>query len=87
MSLCNCSTTFLDNKKQNFFVKTPKYLEYKLSGKNEDHRFGFELKDNQQFHHTKTGYFIDREKIIMFNEFLLLNQLKTELESVVTAIS
>lgn len=27
----------------------------KVQGKKDEHRFGVELKDNKQFHHTKTG--------------------------------
>lgn len=53
--LCRGSTTFLDEKKQNFYIRTAKSLDYKLRGNNNDHRFGFETKENQQFHHTKTG--------------------------------
>lgn len=58
--LCSSSTTFLDSKKQNFYVKTSKSLDYKLQGNSDDHRFGFEVKEHNQFHHTKTGSIISR---------------------------
>lgn len=39
-----------------YFVASPKALDYKFTGKKDEHRFGVELKENKQFHHTKTGY-------------------------------
>lgn len=38
-----------------YFVANPKGLDYKFTGKKDEHRFGVELKENKQFHHTKTG--------------------------------
>lgn len=41
--------------KTKYFVANPKSLDYKFTGKKDEHRFGVELKENKQFHHTKTG--------------------------------
>ncbi|CRL01925.1 CLUMA_CG015328, isoform A [Clunio marinus] len=38
-----------------YFVANPKSLDYKFTGKKDEHRFGVELKENKQFHHTKTA--------------------------------
>jgi hypothetical protein len=51
----NGATTKTEGSKKNFFVNNPKSFDYKLVGKKDEHRFGVELKDNKQFHHTKTG--------------------------------
>lgn len=40
---------------QKFFVNNPSSRDYKLFGKNDEHRYGVELKENDQFHHTTTG--------------------------------
>lgn len=40
---------------KNYFVNNPKSFDYKLLGKKGDHRFGVEVKDNKQFHHTTTA--------------------------------
>lgn len=36
---------------------------YKISGNKDEHRFGVELEENQQFHHTVTG----SECLVAFN--------------------
>ena len=41
--------------KTKYFVANPKSLDYKFTGKKDEHRFGVELKENRQFHHTITG--------------------------------
>lgn len=38
-----------------YFINNPKSSDYKLMGKMGDHRFGVELEENKQFHHTRTG--------------------------------
>lgn len=38
-----------------YFIENPKSFNYKLQGRNGEHRYGVELKENKQFHHTKTG--------------------------------
>lgn len=43
------------SSKKAFFVNNPSSSDYKLFGKNEEHRYGVELKENNQFHHTTTG--------------------------------
>lgn len=35
-------------------------FHHKVQGKKDEHRFGVELKENKQFHHTKTGSSLDR---------------------------
>lgn len=45
----------LEKLKQSFFVSNPVSFDYKLIGKNDEHRYGVELKENKQFHHTTTG--------------------------------
>lgn len=35
--------------------KGPVSSNYKISGKKDEHRFGVELEENKQFHHTITG--------------------------------
>lgn len=47
--------TYCADAKQKYFITNPKSLDYKLMGKKDEHRFGVELKENKQFHHTKTG--------------------------------
>ncbi|CAO1408204.1 unnamed protein product [Diamesa serratosioi] len=32
----------------------PDKIDYKFTGKNDEHRFGVEVKENKQFHHTRT---------------------------------
>jgi hypothetical protein len=44
-----------DDTKTKYFVANPMSLDYKFTGKKDEHRFGVELKENKQFHHTKTG--------------------------------
>lgn len=39
-----------------YFVQNQKGLDYKFTGKKDEHRFGVELTENQQFHHTVTGW-------------------------------
>lgn len=46
----------LDAKQDHkYFINNPKSSDYKLMGKSGDHRFGVELEENKQFHHTRTG--------------------------------
>lgn len=44
--------------KTKYFIANPKSLDYKFTGNKDEHRFGVELKENKQFHHTKTGLVI-----------------------------
>lgn len=37
------------------FNMNPKSFDYKFMGKKDEHRFGVELEEFKQFHHTKTG--------------------------------
>lgn len=41
--------------KKAFFANNPASTDYKLIGENEEHRYGVELEENKQFHHTTTG--------------------------------
>lgn len=41
--------------RQTYFVANPRSIDYKFTGKKDEFRFGVELKENKQFHHTKTG--------------------------------
>lgn len=41
--------------RDNYFVNDNKGLNYKVVGKKDEHRFGVEVADNKQFHHTITG--------------------------------
>lgn len=43
--------------------KGPTSSNYKISGKKDEHRFGVELEENKQFHHTITG----SECLVAFN--------------------
>ncbi|KAG5682460.1 hypothetical protein PVAND_011811 [Polypedilum vanderplanki] len=38
-----------------YFVASNRGLDYKIAGKKDAHRFGVELKENKQFHHTITA--------------------------------
>lgn len=49
------SLTIENDPTSKYFVANPKSLDYKFVGKKDEHRFGVELKENKQFHHTKTG--------------------------------
>jgi len=44
-----------DPKQAKYFIKNTKSLDYKLIGDKEEHRFGVEVKENEQFHHTITA--------------------------------
>lgn len=46
----------LESKSAKYFNVNPKALDYKVVGKKDEHRYGVELKENKQFHHTKTGW-------------------------------
>jgi hypothetical protein len=37
------------------FLANNRGLDYKFQGKKDEHRFGVEVEENQQFHHTITG--------------------------------
>jgi hypothetical protein len=52
------SLTADTDTKTKYFVANPKSLDYKFTGKKDEHRFGVELKENKQFHHTKTGWVV-----------------------------
>jgi hypothetical protein len=59
-ALANLSHCLADEEdtKTKYFVANPKSLDYKFTGKKDEHRFGVELKENKQFHHTKTGWVV-----------------------------
>lgn len=38
-----------------YLVINPDKVDYKFTGKKDEHRFGVEIKENKQFHHTRTG--------------------------------
>lgn len=42
-------------KPEKYLNADAKGLDYKVYGKKDEHRFGVELKENKQFHHTTTG--------------------------------
>lgn len=44
-----------DKRQVEYFINNPRSLDYKISGKKDEHRFGVEVKENKQFHHTITG--------------------------------
>lgn len=73
--------------KQTFFVANPKSLDYKFVGKKDEHRFGVELKENKQFHHTKTGLINETAEPFAGKLFYYLNQLKTGCDSAVMDMS
>jgi hypothetical protein len=53
--ITRCSAEDTDSQKTKYFITNPRALDYKFTGKKDEHRFGVELKENKQFHHTKTG--------------------------------
>jgi hypothetical protein len=52
---------------QKQFLTNPKGLDYIFKGKKDAHRFGVELKENQQFHHTITGLCLSSSLLIYEN--------------------
>lgn len=53
--MSQCLKSDLDLRQTKYFNVNPKALDYKVTGKKDEHRYGVELKENKQFHHTKTG--------------------------------
>lgn len=50
-----CAALGEPDEVQTYYVTNPRSLDYKFVGKKDEHRFGVELKENKQFHHTRTG--------------------------------
>lgn len=55
LEMIQCLKSDLVLKETKYFNANPKSLDYKVTGKKDEHRYGVELKENKQFHHTKTG--------------------------------
>ncbi|CRL01926.1 CLUMA_CG015246, isoform A [Clunio marinus] len=55
VSIYNVVQSATPPAKTDYFITNSKSLNYKLVGKKEEHRFGLELDDNKQFHHTRTA--------------------------------